>query len=65
MVALPPALMLSWMVLIGIFAGILGLILATPILAAIIVIVQELYVKDYLERSVQIHTLEDSFAKSE
>jgi predicted PurR-regulated permease PerM len=49
MVALPAALSLLWMVLFGIFAGILGLLLATPILVALIVIVGELYVKDYLE----------------
>ncbi|HSP10913.1 MAG TPA: AI-2E family transporter [Salegentibacter sp.] len=49
MVQLPPALTLFWMVLLGILTGILGLILATPILAALIVIVNELYVKDNLE----------------
>tara|TARA_R100000935_G_scaffold44623_1_gene67494 strand:- start:177 stop:1220 length:1044 start_codon:yes stop_codon:yes gene_type:complete len=49
MVHLPPALTLFWMVLLGVLTGILGLILATPILAALIVIIKELYVKDYLE----------------
>ena len=49
MVHLPPALTLFWMVLLGILTGILGLIMATPILAALIVIIKELYVKDYLE----------------
>jgi predicted PurR-regulated permease PerM len=49
MMALPAALSLVWMVLCGGFAGILGLLLATPILVALIVIVSELYVKDYLE----------------
>ncbi len=49
MVALPPALSLVWVVLFVIFAGILGLLLATPILVALIVIIGELYVKDYLE----------------
>ncbi|MCC8358607.1 AI-2E family transporter [Salinimicrobium sediminilitoris] len=49
MVHLPPALTLFWMVLLGVLTGILGLIMATPILAALIVIIQELYVKDYLE----------------
>lgn len=50
MVSLPPALILFWMVLMGMLTGILGLILATPILAALIVIISELYVKDYLEK---------------
>ncbi len=49
MVHLPPALTLFWMVLLGVVTGILGLIMATPILAALIVIINELYVKDYLE----------------
>jgi predicted PurR-regulated permease PerM len=49
MVHLPPALTLFWLVLLGIITGILGLILATPILAALIVIISELYVKDHLE----------------
>tara|TARA_R100001369_G_scaffold21881_1_gene39634 strand:- start:4753 stop:5886 length:1134 start_codon:yes stop_codon:yes gene_type:complete len=49
MVHLPPALTLFWMVLLGVLTGILGLILATPILAALIVIIKELYVKDFLE----------------
>lgn len=49
MVHLPPALTLFWMVLLGILTGILGLIMATPILAALIVIIEELYVKDHLE----------------
>lgn len=49
MVHLPPALTLFWMVLLGILTGILGLILATPILAALVVIINELYVKDNLE----------------
>ena len=54
MVHLPPALTLFWMVLLGILTGILGLILATPILVAIIVIVNELYVKDNLESGEEL-----------
>lgn len=51
-VSLPPALTLIWMLFIGIIAGFFGLIMATPILAMLIVIVKEVYVKDYLERKV-------------
>ena len=54
MVHLPPALTLFWMVLLGIVTGILGLIMATPILAALIVIINELYVKDYLEKNKEL-----------
>lgn len=49
MVAIPPALLLLWQVMLGIFAGIGGLFLATPILAAALVVIKELYVKDKLE----------------
>ncbi len=50
MVELPPALTLFWQVLLGIFAGALGLLLATPILAVLMVFIDELYVKGYLEK---------------
>lgn len=64
MVHLPPALTLFWMVLLGILTGILGLILATPILAALIVIVNELYVKDNLEAGKKLQ-VEKQEQKSE
>lgn len=54
MVALPPALTITWMVFCGITAGIFGLILATPILASVIVIISELYVKDQLENRIVV-----------
>lgn len=47
-VSLPPVLTLLWLILFGILTGIFGLILAAPILAVVLVLVQELYVKDYL-----------------
>ncbi len=57
MVHLPPALTLFWMVLLGLVTGILGLIMAAPILAALIVIVGELYVKDHLEKGKPVQKL--------
>lgn len=48
-VDLPPALLLFFQVLLGLLLGALGLLLAAPILAVLMVIVQELYVKDVLE----------------
>jgi predicted PurR-regulated permease PerM len=54
MVSIPPALMLLWQVLLGTFAGIAGLFLATPILAALMVLVTELYIKDKLEKPAQV-----------
>lgn len=48
-VDLPPALLLFFQVLLGLLQGGLGLLLAAPILAVLLVVVQELYVKDVLE----------------
>jgi predicted PurR-regulated permease PerM len=45
MVELPPALALFLQVLMGIVAGAIGLLLASPILAAMMVIIQETYIR--------------------
>ncbi|SDH82410.1 Predicted PurR-regulated permease PerM [Chryseobacterium taeanense] len=49
-VDLPPALTLAWQVFLGIFLGGLGLFMATPLLAVIFVLVNDLYVKGYLKK---------------
>lgn len=48
MIEMPPALIISAQLLLGVFSGILGLILATPLIAMLIVLVKMLYVKDVL-----------------
>lgn len=48
-VDMPPALLLFFQVLLGIMQGGIGLLLAAPLLAVIMVIVNELYVHDVLE----------------
>jgi predicted PurR-regulated permease PerM len=48
-VDLPPALLLFFQVLLGLLQGGLGLLLAAPLLAVLLVLVRELYVKDVLE----------------
>ncbi len=48
MVYLPPAIILGGQVLLGILVGGLGLILATPILAIVMVLINMLYVEDVL-----------------
>lgn len=48
-VSLPPALLISFQAIMGVLFGFLGAIIASPFLAVVKVIVQELYVKDYLE----------------
>lgn len=48
-VDLPPALLLFFQVLLGILQGALGLLLAAPILAVLMVVINELYITDLLE----------------
>jgi predicted PurR-regulated permease PerM len=45
MINMPPALIIIAQLVMGIFAGVLGLVLATPIVAVVIVLINELYVK--------------------
>jgi len=55
LISMPPALILIAQLVIGSFAGILGLMLATPIMAIVIVLVKMLYVRDVLgDDSVQV-----------
>ena len=54
-VDLPPALLLFFQVLLGILHGAIGLLLAAPILAVIMVLVNEVYVKDVLEKGHMEH----------
>lgn len=49
-VSLPPALIISAQLLLGVLFGLLGLALATPIAAVLMTLTREVYVKDYLER---------------
>lgn len=52
-VAISPVITLASLILLGILAGGLGVIMATPLVAAFQVIIRELYVKDYLERDLE------------
>ena len=46
--SIPPALLLSFQVILGALTGFMGLLVATPLLAACLVAVRELWVKDVL-----------------
>ncbi len=48
-VSMPPALLLFGQVLLGFLVGLAGVLFASPLIAVLLVIVQELYVKDRLE----------------
>ncbi|SDY89385.1 Predicted PurR-regulated permease PerM [Citreimonas salinaria] len=49
-VSLPPVLIISMQLLLGVLFGLLGLALATPLAALGMTLVREVYVGDYLER---------------
>ena len=51
-VAISPVITLASLILLGILAGGLGVIMATPLVAALQVMIREFYVKDYLERDL-------------
>lgn len=51
-VSISPVITLASLILLGILAGGLGVIMATPLVAAFQVIIRELYVKDYLEKDL-------------
>ncbi len=48
-VSVPPALLLFGQVLLGLLVGLAGILFASPLIAVLLVIVEELYVKDRLE----------------
>ena len=54
-VSVPPALLLFGQVLLGILVGLAGVLFASPLVAVLLVIVQELYVKDRLEKKAVTH----------
>lgn len=54
MVSLPPALLLSFQLLMSFSAGAIGLFTATPILVVLVVIVQSLYLRELFHDAVAI-----------
>ena len=57
-VSLPPALTIFAQVLMGILVGRIGLVLATPLTAALFVLVKMLYVEDILGDSIETDNIE-------
>lgn len=51
LVRIPPALIIIGQLVVGIFSGYLGLILATPVVLIVMVLVKELYVKKIEEKA--------------
>jgi predicted PurR-regulated permease PerM len=59
-VELPPALTITFQLALGVLVGGLGLVLATPLLAAVVVAVQMLYIEDVLGDASTAGALEGS-----
>ncbi len=53
-VSIPPGFLIMVQILMGFLFGIMGLFLATPMLVAIIILIQTLYVNDHLGENVRI-----------
>lgn len=53
-VSLPPALLITAQLLLGVMAGILGILVATPLTVATIVFIQTVYVEDVLGDKAQV-----------
>ena len=53
-IAMPPALLLAAQFFMGVFYGLFGLLLATPLAVTGTVLVQMLYVQDFLKDSVRV-----------
>ena len=49
-ISFPMALILIAQIVLGIFTGYLGLILATPVMAILLFLIKEIYIKGYLEK---------------
>ena len=64
-VSLPPVLIISAQILLGILFGFLGILLAVPITAVVFVLVKMLYVEDLLGNRVEVKGEEKSTEKSE
>jgi predicted PurR-regulated permease PerM len=60
LVQMPPALLLTMQVLFGVLAGVLGVIMATPLTAAGMVMIKMWYVEDLLHKHPAIIDTEDA-----
>jgi predicted PurR-regulated permease PerM len=53
-VALAPAVLITAQLLTGVLFGFMGVVLATPLIVAIMVLIQMLYVQDLLDTEVRV-----------
>ncbi len=53
-VDLPPVVLIMAQILVGLFLGISGILIATPLTLTVIVIIQKVYIEDFLGDSVKV-----------
>lgn len=53
-VRIPPALLVAFQLMMGIFAGIWGMVVATPLLVVAMLLVQTLYIRDGLNKDIKL-----------
>ncbi len=53
-VSLPPALLLTMQIIMGVLAGAIGILLATPLAVAVIVLIQMIYIQDILGEKCKV-----------
>ena len=53
-VSIPPALLITVQILLGLWAGVLGLLMATPLTVVVLVAIQMLYIEDVLGDDVEV-----------
>ena len=64
-VSLPPALLITVQILLGLWGGILGLLLATPLAVATIVAIQMIYVEDVLGDEIEVMGSAEAWVEEE
>jgi predicted PurR-regulated permease PerM len=53
-VEIPPALLIFFQVIMGVLSGAWGVVIATPLLVVVMVLTQQLYVREHLQKPLQV-----------
>jgi predicted PurR-regulated permease PerM len=53
-VEIPPALLIFFQVIMGVLSGAWGVVIATPLLVVVMVLTQQLYVREHLKKPLQV-----------
>jgi predicted PurR-regulated permease PerM len=59
-VTTPPAVLIVGQVIMGVLAGAWGVLIATPLLVVVLVLIQQLYVREYIQKPIKVIGSTDS-----